>query len=46
VVYALYEVSIQLVAIIERKRNEQLRAEGLLDDEDEDEDDTEAKPGE
>lgn len=46
VVYALYEVSIQLVAIIERKRNEQLRAEGLLDDEDEDEDDTGAKPGE
>lgn len=45
VVYALYEVSIQLVAIIERKRNEQLRAEGLLDDEDEDEDDTGAKPG-
>ncbi len=36
VVYGLYEVSIRLVAHVERKRNEQLRREGLLDDEDED----------
>ena len=37
VVYGLYEVSIQLVKQVEKKRNEKLRAEGLLDDE-EDED--------
>lgn len=37
VVYGLYEVSIQLVKRVERKRNEELRAQGLLDDEDEDE---------
>jgi len=35
VVYAVYEISIQLVRLVERKRNEQLREEGLLDDEDE-----------
>jgi len=35
VVYGLYEISIQLVRLVERKRNEQLREEGLLDDEDE-----------
>lgn len=35
VVYGLYEISIQLVARVERKRNEELRREGLLDDEDE-----------
>ena len=32
VVYALYELSILLVARVERKRNARLRAEGLLDD--------------
>lgn len=36
VVYGLYEVSIWLVARVERARNERLRREGLLDDEDED----------
>ena len=35
VVYGLYEVSIILVGRVERKRNEQLRRDGLLDDEDE-----------
>lgn len=35
VVYALYELSILLVARVERKRNAELRAQGLLDDEDE-----------
>ncbi len=35
VVYGLYEISIWLVRRVERKRNERLRAEGLLDDEDE-----------
>ncbi len=40
VVYGLYEVSIFLVRRVERKRNEKLRAEGLLFDEDDfDEDD-------
>ncbi|HHI71772.1 MAG TPA: twin-arginine translocase subunit TatC [Rhodobacteraceae bacterium] len=41
VVYGLYEVSIQLVARVERKREAKLRAEGLWfeDDEDEDEED-------
>lgn len=34
VVYGLYEVSIWLVARVERKRNDQLRAEGLLDEDD------------
>ncbi|MEO0939670.1 MAG: twin-arginine translocase subunit TatC [Pseudomonadota bacterium] len=34
VVYGLYEVSIFLVARVERKREEQLRAEGYYDDED------------
>lgn len=34
VVYGLYEISIFLVRRVETKRNEQLRAEGLLDDED------------
>ncbi|MEN8708933.1 MAG: twin-arginine translocase subunit TatC, partial [Paracoccaceae bacterium] len=36
VVYGLYEVSIFLVARVETKREEQLRAEGYYDDEDED----------
>jgi sec-independent protein translocase protein TatC len=36
VVYGLYEVSIQLVKRVERKRNDQLREEGLLDPEEED----------
>jgi sec-independent protein translocase protein TatC len=35
VVYALYEISILLVARVEKKRNEELRAQGILDDEDE-----------
>jgi len=33
VVYALYEVSIQLVAMVERKREQTLREEGYYDDE-------------
>ncbi|MSU88952.1 twin-arginine translocase subunit TatC [Rhodobacteraceae bacterium 2CG4] len=45
VVYALYEISIQLVAIVERKREAQLRAEGYYDDED-DETEAEPRPGE
>ncbi|MGR3484104.1 MAG: twin-arginine translocase subunit TatC [Paracoccaceae bacterium] len=36
VVYGLYEVSIQLVARVERTREAKLRAEGLWDDDDED----------
>ena len=35
VVYGLYEISIILVRRVERKRNEKLREEGLMDDEDE-----------
>ena len=35
VVYGLYEISIMLVRRVERKRNEKLREEGILDDEDE-----------
>ena len=35
VVYGLYEISIMLVRRVERQRNEKLRAEGLLDDEEE-----------
>lgn len=35
-VYGLYEVSVILVARVEKKRNEQLRADGYFDDEDED----------
>ncbi len=35
VVYGLYEISIRLVARVEKKRKEQLRREGLLDDDDE-----------
>ena len=42
VVYALYEVSIQLVILVEKKREAQLRADGYYDDEDEDT--PEAKP--
>ncbi len=41
VVYGLYEISIQLVKMVERKREQQMREEGLLDDEeDEDEEET------
>ncbi|GAB4269194.1 MAG: twin-arginine translocase subunit TatC [Pararhodobacter sp.] len=36
VVYALYEVSIFLVAAVERKRKEELMAEGLWDEDEED----------
>ena len=44
VVYGLYEISIFLVARVEKKRNDQLRAEGLLDDEEDwDEDDDAGK---
>ena len=32
VVYGLYEISIQLVKRVERKRDEALRAEGLLEE--------------
>ena len=35
VVYGLYEVSIFLVRRVEKTRNDRLREEGLLDDEDE-----------
>ena len=38
VVYGLYEISIQLVARVEKTRNAKLRDEGLLDEEDEDRD--------
>ena len=34
VVYGLYEISIQLVRLVERKRDRELREEGLLDEED------------
>ncbi|SDX23549.1 twin-arginine translocase subunit TatC [Roseicitreum antarcticum] len=37
-VYSLYEVSIILVALVERKRNRELREAGLLDDEDDEAD--------
>ena len=42
VVYGLYEVAIQLVARIERKREAKMRAEGTWVDEDEDEDEGKA----
>ncbi len=35
VVYGLYEISIRLVAMVEKKRKEELRREGLLDEDDE-----------
>ena len=38
VVYALYEASILLVAMVEKKRNDRLKAEGLYFEDDEDED--------
>ncbi len=38
VVYGLYEVSIILVKMVEKKREEKLRAEGYYDDEDDEED--------
>jgi len=40
VVYGLYEISIQLVARVEKKREAKLRAEGLWFEDDEDEDET------
>ncbi len=43
VVFGLYEVSIHLVAYVERKREAKLRAEGLWFDDDEDEDDEETE---
>jgi sec-independent protein translocase protein TatC len=36
VVYGLYEISIQLVKRVEKKREAKLREEGFYDDEDED----------
>ena len=39
VVYLLYEISIQLVAAVERKREKQLQDDGYYDDEDDDDDD-------
>jgi len=36
VVYGLYEISIILVKMVEKKREEQLRAEGYYDDEEDD----------
>ncbi|MEL6170071.1 MAG: twin-arginine translocase subunit TatC [Pseudomonadota bacterium] len=47
VVYGLYEVSIQLVARVERKRTEELRREGVLDEDEElyDDADEEAADG-
>jgi sec-independent protein translocase protein TatC len=38
VVYGLYEISIQLVRIVDKQRDDQLRKDGLLDDEDDDAD--------
>ena len=35
VVYGLYEISIQLVRMVEKQRNEKLRAEGILDEDEE-----------
>jgi len=35
VVYGLYEISIQLVRLVERQRNARLRAEGILDEDEE-----------
>jgi sec-independent protein translocase protein TatC len=32
VVYGLYEISIQLVRLVERSRNRRLREEGILDE--------------
>ena len=42
VVYSLYEISIYLVRMVERKHEERLRAEGYYDDEDLDDDEEEA----
>lgn len=42
VVYGLYEISIFLVARVERERNARLREEGLLDDDEDDEEFAEA----
>jgi sec-independent protein translocase protein TatC len=36
VVYGLYEISIQLVKRVERKREAKLRAEGYYDDDEDD----------
>jgi len=44
VVYGLYEISIVLVRIVEKKREERLRADGYYDDEEEDEDEDEVDP--
>ena len=43
VVYGLYEISIILVRMVEKKREERLRAEGYYDDEDEVEDDVDVE---
>lgn len=45
VVYSLYEVSIQLVSLVEKKRRERLEAEGYeFDEEDDDEDENDDVP--
>ncbi|MEM9011759.1 MAG: twin-arginine translocase subunit TatC [Pseudomonadota bacterium] len=48
VVYSLYEISIQLVRMVERRRDARLREEGYFDDEDEEAvvGEAEARPGE
>jgi sec-independent protein translocase protein TatC len=43
-IYLLYEVSIHIVRIFERKREEELREAGLWDDEDEDDEGEEEAP--
>lgn len=43
VVYGLYEISIQLVRMVETKREDKLRADGYYDDEDEDEDEDDSE---
>jgi len=44
VVYGLYEISIQLVQRVEKKREAKLRAEGLWFEDDEDEEDADVDP--
>ena len=43
VVYGLYEISIQLVRLVERKREKELRAAGLWTEDDDEEEDAEAE---
>jgi len=44
VVYGLYEISIWLVRRVERKRDDALRAEGLMDDEEDDAAEPDSRP--